>query len=609
MAVRTLIRRHRRVVAFVWLTLGLGGAASIAVASLVRFRTVWPLSITPLVRARSIPDTTWVSAWTDSAITPAATQNAGISALLATLAALAAAASLMAIISVLVLLAARRIERRRDVAVRAAVGASPRMLHAESRNELGFLFGGGLFVAILCGLAAAARLRTDWPDGLLPPPVPDLTAIIVTLLIVGGPLALLALAPGAAGVNLQRLLAAGSATSARREGLHHSFAVIIEIALALTLACTTMLLLRHGETTTQERPDVDGVVALEMHSPVRDGQERARVLATLLERVASLEQIRAESLASPGTWLGMGTRDRVLAECGLCIRANMLMPVVPAMVVHHAVSPGFFQALSIPIVDGRDFGRDDAFDADHVAIVNETFAAASFQDARPIGHRVQIGGLHGEWFTVIGVVRDRPARGIGAPRVAMPALYVSTRQEPPLTLGLALTTDLEPDVAARLVESVTRDLGGTAITEATTLHEQFQRATLPLDWFGRLFAVIAASALLLALHGVHSAVRQLVLSRRREFAIRTATGAAPLRILAIIVRKTSRLAVAGIILGAIGAWTAGRAIQMKIGGVPTFDLGTTALLAAALAFVALAAAVPPALRVALNPPLDTLRQS
>ena len=610
MAVRTMLRRHKRFVAFVWVTLGLGSAVSLAVASLVRIRGTWPPSVSPLIRARAIPDTSWVSNWSGSAITAQTAQNTGIAALVATLAALAAAASLMALISVFVIMGARRIERRRDVAVRSAIGASPARLRMERAREHAFLFGGGLLLALLAGSAAAVQIRTGWPVGLLAPDSRGIAAVLCALLLIAGPLALITLWPRAFDPDMRALLAAGSATAERQERARHSFAVTIEIALALTLACTTALLLRHGASAThQENPATAGIVAIEMQAPVRNAEDRARTLALLLDRVGSIEQVRAESIASPGTWLGMGTRDRVLAECGMCIRANMLMPVVPAMVVHHAVSPGFFRALAIPIVAGRDFEQTDTWDSARVVVVNEMFAAASFQDARPIGHRIQIGGLRGEWFTVIGVVRDRRAHGIGAPRNEMPALYVSTQQEPPLTLGLALQTDLEPDAAARQVESVTRDLAGTTVTEATTLDEQFMRATFPLRWFGRLFAAIAAIAGLLALHGVHSAVRQLVISRRRELAIRAATGAGPLRILSLIVRQTSRIAIAGIILGAIGAWTAGRVLQMKIGGVPTFDLTTTVVLAAALAFVALAGAIRPALKAALAPPLGALRQS
>jgi putative ABC transport system permease protein len=220
---------------------------------------------------------------------------------------------------------------------------------------------------------------------------------------------------------------------------------------------------------------------------------------------------------------------------------------------------------------------------------------------------VQLGGTNGEWYTVIGVVRDIRARGIGAPRTALPALYLSTQQVPPFTVDVAVRTELEPAAVAERVQAATREMPIAPPRDATTLNERLERALAPLRWFGALFALLALTAIALAVHGVHTLAHAWVAARRRELAIRAAIGATPFRLLRLVLTGITRIAAIGLALGVVAAWCAGRALQLRIAGLPPLDLSTAAPLAAALCLAALAGALWAAIRVVRSAPATAFR--
>jgi putative ABC transport system permease protein len=191
----------------------------------------------------------------------------------------------------------------------------------------------------------------------------------------------------------------------------------------------------------------------------------------------------------------------------------------------------------------------------------------------------------------------------------MPAIYLSTQQEPPAIVGMAVRSPLEPDAVARRIEPVAREIAGATIVETMTLDDQIDRVIQPLRWFGLLFGVIGAAAVALALHGVHAAVRASVRVRRRELAIRAAVGARPAHLLAMILRQTATPIAIGLALGAVATWTAGRVLQMRIGDLVPLDIETAGILAAALTVAAIAGAVGPAARASMAPPVRVLRDT
>lgn len=614
-----LRRRHRGFIALVWFSLTAGFAAVFAALSFVRLDSIWPFRTSPLVRPVAVPDTTWRTPWTDSAVTVAETQTASLRALVDILIVLALAAAAMALINVIALLAARRTARRADQAVRAALGCPPRQFLRDRLTEDAFLHGGGLALAIVAGAGLIFALRGVWPPGLEPPAQPGMAVSAMLLAALAMALGLLAMRAGCRAPPMRDALLGGRATAGPAAGREQAAPAVIQLALALALASTAALLLRHGRSETGQAGAAEGTagyVAMELRASQPDPRARAALYSGLLERMSDWVGVEAESLASPGAWLGLGVLDNVMVECGACARGGMYMPIQPAVVAHHAVSPGFFEAMGIPVIAGREFDASDTYDSARVAVVNETFARARFDRQGPIGRGVQLRGTGGEWYTVVGIVRDVPARGIGAPRVPLPAVYLATTQEPPSVVGLAARTPQDPAGVAARVEADLRASpaagppGGAAarVVDPGMLDERRDRAVAPLRWFALLFAVLGGAAATLAVHGVFSLVRASIRARRRELAVRSAIGASPTRLLGLVLGRTGRTAAVGLVLGGVAAWTAGRALQLYMGGVPPIDLDDALRLAGLLGVAALLGALPGARQAMRVPPAVALRE-
>jgi hypothetical protein len=607
MPVRSLVRRHLRFATFVWLTLGAGLAIALAAATFLRVEA-WPLALRPAVRPTAIPDTTWVMPWSESAWTAAQTQQAGTDALMGVLLALAAAATIMALINVITLASSRSIGRRREQAVRAALGAGPHTFLAERLSENAFIHGIAIALATLVAVALVASVKATWPAGLDPFENPAIASAAGVLVVAITVLVVASLA-GRGPRDLRSALAGGSATDDRSAGTGRGLTVAMQVALAMALACVTALLLRHGRTGVDVTTvDDTGMVTLEIVSAIDAPQARAAQFGMLLDRVHSMPGVEAESIASPGAWLGMGTRDRVLAECDGCVRGLMVMPFVPAFPVHHSVSPGFFEAFEIRPVAGRVLDVADAWDTTKVAVINESFAAIGLGRGGPIGKKVRVGGADGDWFTIVGVVGDAPVRGLGAPRDNAPAIYMSAMQQPPAIVGLAARTAAEPESFADAIRTIEEVAPATDIRDPAPLTQRIERAIAPLHWFGSMFAILAAAAFGFAVYGVLAAVRASTSARRRELAVRAAIGAGPVRILMLVIGRTARTVAFGLAAGLFLAALAGRTIQLQVGGMPPVDFGAAGPIAALIATAALLGALEPAWRASRAPPARVFRE-
>jgi putative ABC transport system permease protein len=329
----------------------------------------------------------------------------------------------------------------------------------------------------------------------------------------------------------------------------------------------------------------------------------------MLGSLAALPAVEAESIATPGTWTGLGMRDRVLYECGRCYKGGLYLPIGSDLVYEHAVSDGFFAALGVPVIDGRVFDADDRMDSARVAVVNQSFARQGFEGGKPIGKHIRLGDITGKWYRIIGVVRDIPPRGVGAPRKASPAVYVSALQVPPRSVGITVRTPGEPDAVAPMLEAAIRRVEPTAeVGPVTSLQSELDRPVAPLRWLGILFSVLAALALALAAYGMHAAMRNLVEARRREIAIRMAIGAGATRIVGLVFRHALRLGTAGAIAGLFCALVTGRVLQLRFTGIPMFDAALTGRVALVLAATLVAGAVFPARRATRVHPHAALQE-
>ena len=528
----------------------------------------------------------------------------------------------LAVINAAALLLARATTRRSEMAVRAAVGATRGRLALQLGVEGAVMGALGIGSGLLLGGLIIYLLRSTWPNRT--PPWGELSTEPWILVAVGSGFGLVALLLPLASVvagattNLHKALAAGArSTPGRYEGEFRNALAIGEIALSMVLLVGAGLLLRGmlaappPEATENAARGVL-TLPLDLSKPRYAGPEdRAAFYGALLEQVEAFPGVKDTSVASPGAWVGMGDEVRVRTVCPPCWRGTMILPVVNGVSRVHSVSPAFFRTLDVTLLAGREFAVDDGLDAPGVAIVSQTFAYRLFPNGEPLGKKLRIGAREDAWYTVVGVVEDVRARGIGTPSEPVPALYLSALQHPPRAAGLAVETSgsIEQAIPAvlRVIESLDPGQTETAAAGMLTMQEEVARFLAPLRWFARVFGALAAAAILLAGLGLGGVISYNVSRRTREMGIRAALGARPAQVIRMIVKQTLHLVVIGGALGLLGALSIARLLQVLFLGVPSLDATVYGSVALLLGATALLASILPARRTARIDPKIALQ--
>jgi predicted permease len=268
------------------------------------------------------------------------------------------------------------------------------------------------------------------------------------------------------------------------------------------------------------------------------------------------------------------------------------------------VSPGYFDTMHIPLLEGRDFRYSDTDDAPPVIIVNQTFARRYFHGASPIGRKVR---YLGAWSTVVGLTKDSKYFNVAeAPR---PHFYAPFQQRfgNGLQLFFFVRTAGDP---APLMRSMQREVAAVDVNAAfdvMRLLEWTKVTLLPQKVASSLLGALGMLALLLAAVGLYSVMSYAVTQRTQEIGIRMAMGAPPRNVLGDILGQGLALALAGVALGTIAALAVTRVLASVLIGVPVRDPLTFAGVAVFLVFVALTASLVPALRAMRLDPIAALR--
>ena len=275
---------------------------------------------------------------------------------------------------------------------------------------------------------------------------------------------------------------------------------------------------------------------------------------------------------------------------------------------HKSVLPGYFQAMGISLVAGRLIDERDRMDQPPVTIVNEALARKYFNGVDPIGKRITYGRPQDRapWVTIVGVVADEKQDGLDKP--ALPAVYDGIRQrmQNPLTFALRSTLDEAAVVslARRSVEAVDRDL---ALTAVATLEAVVQESMGDHRFRTAVLAAFAGVALFLAALGIYGVLAYFVSQRSRELGIRLALGAQPSGVFWMVVWQGVLPVVAGAAAGVAVAVPMTTLMRTLLFGVQPIDPPTYAIALTALAAIAVAACVVPALRATRVDPLVALR--
>lgn len=531
-----------------------------------------------------------------------ASLRTGVRLLLAALFAIAAAVLAIAVVNAAGMILLRAEERRREVAVRRALGAGRfDLLRLALAESLALAALGG--VAGLGLAAAGARLFAR----LVPPSLPLVLDLGVDLRVAAFACGVTLLAGAGAAVvpivaawrrDLAPALRASAATLVRGGRLRRAF-VGGQVALALVLVVLAGLFARAIDRVAAVAPAT--LTTAEILWPVvgKDDAAGARFFDALLERAVALPGVESASLARRLPF-GPGRLGEPVAP-----GEGSPAAIGAAGVDTNVVAPGFFRVLGRALLAGRDFGVADGAGAPGVAIVSETLASRLWPGASPLERTVWVGtGPAARRLRVVGVAPDGRFGG-AAPRATLYVPFAQSAERrmtlllasrrPDATLGVALsrlTLELEPDLPVPVVLAGDRALG------TVLLPQRVAAATA---------STLAALGLSLALAGVYAVVATSVARRRREFAIRVAVGARPGDLMRLVLTEQGGLLLRAGGVGLVLAVATAMAVRGLLLGVGAADPRTLLSAACGVGTVALLASLPGARRAATVDPAPLLR--
>ena len=518
---------------------------------------------------------------------------------------------LLACLNVANLCLARAFARRRETAVRLAIGASRGRIVRELLVQSALLATGGALVGLVLAPAVSAALITFLPEAVDLHSGIDLPVFSFALAVALSTGLLFGLVPALQASRAQPGFTLKDEATSVAGGLGLRKALVVgQIALALVLLVGAGLFVRTLANLRARGPGFATTNLLTFRAdPSRSGYEQARaarLMREVLDRLRSLPEVQSAGISTAGL-LGPGSwNTRVTIDSG------RRLPTEDT--VHcNAVSPGFFESLGVGLMSGRVFDerdvRDDPKREFRSVIVNERFARRYFGDRSPVGARLGFGVAPNAPtdMEIVGVVKtfSYRARGLRDPeeQAFFPyfegafgggGFYVRTR---------AASAAAFPSIRAA-VRSVDPAL---PVEELGTLDDQLDRALANERLLAILATAFAALAVLLAVVGLYGVTSFVVTRRTREIGIRMALGASRGAALWLVVRDTGRLVTLGIALALPVVWGAGRLVESQLFGVSALDAATVAAGAALVSLAALAAAAAPARRACTLNPVEALR--
>ena len=526
---------------------------------------------------------------------------------------------LVACTNIASLLVARALARRRELSVRMALGGSrwrlARLLFTESLLVAMAGAALGLVFATWSGALLVQQLTT-WEDNVALDLVLDwrvlgfTTALACASALVAGVAPMLGMKNVAAGEALKD---AGRGLAGDRRFAVRGTLVVAQIAVSLMLVTAAGLFLRSFASLNQLPlgfvPEPLLVGELNLQSSDTPIEQRGLLAERLRAAAAVVPGVRSASLSRVSLLNGGGWgANRVAIDDGIMpvddLSANRLW--------RNATTPGWFETMGMPLVNGRDFTDGDRVGAPLVAIVNEAFVRRYRLGRQPIGRTVRIGLSNGERrYEIVGLVGDS---AYTSPRDGMMAtIYVPLAQLAPTALGdtVVLTINAARGQRAVMERDVAAALARTEPTMAFTFRtfDQFIDATVTQE---RLIAMLSSFfgglALLLAGIGLYGIVAQAVRTRQGEIGLRLALGAQPAGIVRLVLSRVGVLIVIGLALGLAGSLWAARFVGPLLFQVEARDPATFAGAAGVLVAAGVLAAWLPARRAARLDPATVLRE-
>ena len=518
------------------------------------------------------------------------------------------------------LLLARGTSRQREVAVRAALGASRRRLFFQFLTEslilavlsgvVGILFADVIIQAISAVMPPVGTMLPSEANIRISIPV-----LFFTIAVTGLAGLLFGTAPAwqATRLDLNEVLKLGGRTGAAGARLNLRRALVIaEFSLALILLASGGLALKGFWNLTRVDLGIrtDNVISFRLPVPERrlNGAEQiTSYYRQMLEKIGAIPGVKnaAAMTGVPAGGPSFGTRFAVVGQ-------PATNPTERRAAAFQMVSPGYVDTLGIRVVKGRAIDAHDTETSTRVAMVNEFFANRFLAGVDPLTQRISVEqlvpwqrpGPAVEW-QIVGVFHN--VRSAGS-RNDYPEIDVPFWQSPWPQASIAVRTEGNPRAViksiAAAVNSVDPDL---PLAGVKTIDEIVNEA-LAIDRFGVvLFSSFGALGLLLAAVGIYSVMAFSVGQRTHEFGIRMALGAQRSRVVSQVLKEGTVLAMVGALIGLGGAYLAGRAMQSTLFGVGAMDVSAFGAVAAVLLIAAWLACLVPAWRASRVEPMVALR--
>ncbi len=481
------------------------------------------------------------------------------------------------------LLLARATARERELAVRGALGAGRRRLVRQLLVEsllLGVLGGGLALVVIAVGL--------DTLVALAPPDIPLLDDVRIDPVVLGFALATTLLATLLFGlVPALRATSTSPADTLRgargsggigggsgpAHGRLRAGLLVAEVALAVVLVVGAGLLLRSMARLNAVDPGLDPenvlVAFVDISSPrYPESDDHIGFFRTLLDRLR----------AAPGVIAAAGSTEPPLGGYGMTF--SYQIEGRPANTPSgreederlFAVTPGYFETLGIPIVDGRGIEPADRMGARSVVVISEALARKQWPEGDAVGSRIRFRDDM-DWLEIVGIAGDARLDGLDAD--APPAIYIAFEQKPwqwMAWLAVTVRTDGEPTTLVPTLRARLQELDRTVIPEmVTTIEELYAESAARRRFAAQLLGAFAALALTLGAIGIYGLLAYSVAQRRQEIGIRMALGAEPRQVAGVVVQEALAIAGIGVALGAAAAFGLTRVLRSLLFEVEPTD--------------------------------------
>jgi predicted permease len=501
------------------------------------------------------------------------------------------------------MLLARAGSRRREIAIRIALGAGRLRLIRQLLTEslLLSILGGG--IGLLLALYGVYLLVTFGPADL-----PRAKEIAVDGSVLGFTLAvslltgvIFGLAPAlqASRPDLNETLKDSGRSSTGGAGHRRvrSLLVVSEIALSLVLLVGAGLLMRSFLKLQAVDPGFNPqnslVGRISLIGPKYEIE--ASVIASydqFLDKIKSLPGVQSAAIRSYTPIAA----DEGYANKRIKVEGRLVDPANRPLAFYNCVSPDLFHTMGIPIQRGRPFDKQDVKTAQKVIIINETLARRDFPGQDPLGKRItsKANPQEEDWATVVGIVKDTKPRALdGAPVAEM---YVPFAQEPDSSMAFIIRTTIKPEGIIAAVRHTAQSLDNQPVYDIRTLESVMSEAIAKPSFRTFLLGVFALAALILAMVGIYGVMSYSIAQRTHEIGIRMALGAQSSDVLKLVIGYGMTLAFVGIGIGLVASFALTRVMSQLLFGVKPTDPLTFTVIVLLLSGVALLACCFPARR-------------